>query len=82
MLSLLLKRDCVFSWNKLHTQVFDREFQSYEEETECLGFGVGGVNLGKVMCAGGGMEEQTVERKKTFAMFVSWVDLLELESST
>lgn len=63
MLSLLLKRDCVFSWNKMHTQVFDREFKSYQEEPECLGFGVGGVNLGKVMCAGGGMEEQTVGRK-------------------
>lgn len=43
-----------------------------------FGVGVGGVNLEKVVCAGCGMEEQTVE-KNTFAMLVDWVELLELE---
>lgn len=49
MLCLLLKRNHVFCWNELHTQVFDRGFTSYQEKPECLGLGVGGVNLGKVV---------------------------------
>lgn len=43
-----------------------------------FGVGVGGVNLEKAVCAGGGLEEQTVE-KNTFAMPVDWVEMLELE---
>lgn len=39
MLYLLLKRNHVFCWNKLHTQVFDTGFISYQEEPECLGLG-------------------------------------------
>lgn len=40
--------------------------------------GVGGVNFEKAVCAGGGLEEQTVG-KNTFAMPVDWVEMLELE---
>lgn len=39
MLYLLLKRNRVFCWNKLHTQVFDTGLISYQEEPECLGLG-------------------------------------------
>lgn len=65
MLYLLLKRNRVFCWNKLHTQVFDTGFISYQEEPECLGLGVGGVNLGKVVWGEDGKNRtEQVEKKK------------------
>ena len=78
MLYLLLKRNRVFCWNKLHTQVFDTGFISYQEEPECLGLGVGGVNLGKVVWGEDGKNRtEQVEKKSFLAIFANRVELLE-----
>lgn len=86
MLYLLLKRNRVFCWNKLHTQVFDTGLISYQEEPECLGLGVGGVNLGKVVPGEDGRNrtEQVKKKKKRsfLAIFANRVELLELEFTT
>lgn len=45
--------------------MFDTGFISYQEEPECLGLGVGGVNLGKVVWGEDGKNRtEQVEKKK------------------